>query len=286
MKKVTIFVFLLLIVALLSGCVNIFSIPSYTDQDKYLIGNQEYEGELDTLDINWLFGKVKLIEDENATKIIVREENELPDTLKVHSYFVDGKLYIKFGEAGYKGSGIKSSEKSLEITYKSLKNINIELTSGAVYADKINADVAKIGLTSGSVNVDTLNVPTIIASITSGKFSINNLSANDATFKMTSGSINVDSSYIDKLNCELSSGSCNFNLKSCKDATFKATSGTITLTIPDDIKTKITLNKTSGGLRTQKTFTRVDKEYTFGPMDADINSTITINMTSGSVVIK
>ena len=286
MKKIIIFVFLLSLVSILSGCVNIFTVDYYEDSDKYLIGSQEYEGTLDTLDIDWVFGYVKLIEDESATKITIKEENELPDTIKVHSYFENGKLYIKFGEAGYKGSGIKSKEKSLEITYNNLKNINIKLTSGELSANSITTNEAKIILTSGTIKVNSVSASNTNIKLTSGKIMFDSFTSTTSKIKMTSGSISVDSAYCDTIDCELTSGSCSFNLKSCKNAEFRETSGSINLTIPEDTATKVTLNKTSGSIRTDRTFTRVGNDYTFGPLGAEVISTITINVTSGNVRIK
>ena len=286
MKKIIVFVFLLVASFMLSACVNIFTVDYYDDSDKYLIGSQEYEGTLDSLDIDWVFGYVKLIEDENATKITIKEENELPDTIKVHSYFTDGKLYIKFGEAGYKGSGIKSKEKSLEITYKSLNNINIKLTSGQFSADKVNAKDAKINLTSGSIKVKSLNADSTSIKLTSGKIVFDKFTSTTAQIKMTSGSMAVDELTCDSINCSLTSGSCSFNLKACKNAEFRETSGSINLTIPEDIATKLILNKSNKSIRTDRTFTRIGNEYIFGPMDLDVSSTITISVTSGSVRIK
>ena len=286
MKKVLIFIFLLGIISILSGCVNIFTVDYYNDSDKYVVGSLDYQVELYTLDIDWVFGKVTLIEDENATKISIKEENELPDTIKVHSYFTDGTLYVKFGEAGYKGSGIKSSEKNLEITYKNLNDINIKLTSGTLVAEKINATNANIVITSGSINIDTINASILDIKLTSGKITLDNAVVTDLNVDMASGSFIVSSLSCDSIDCVQTSGNCNIGLKECRKGDLKETSGSITLTIPEDTKTKIILNKTSGSLRTDKTFTRVDNEYTFGPIDKDITSTITIKVTSGSVRIK
>ena len=52
------------------------------------------------------------------------------------------------------------------------------------------------------------------------------------------------------------------------------------------VNAKVVFKKVSGSLKSDKTFTKVGNEYTFGPMDKEVTSNIDFDVTSGTLVIK
>jgi len=244
-----------------------FTIEEYADADRYLIGSQEYTGTLKELDIDWIFGKVTLVEDPSATKILVEEETNREDPLKVHSYFADNKLSIKFGESGYQGKIFDIRYKDLKITYNNALDLKVTLTTGQLEAESICC--SKFAL-----------------EMTTGKAHIGHLDAADVDFDLTAGIVTVDEVYADDLFYNQTTGSGTMNLKGCAEAEFIMTSGVVDLTIREDIGTRVTIDKTTGTLSTKKTFNRVDNAYTFGPMDASVESNIAVQMTSGILYIR
>ena len=106
----------------LAACV---SFDYYPDADKYLVGTQYYDGELKTLDIDWISGSVTLIQDETADQITVKEDNNLDDDRKVHSYFHDGILSVKYCKSGLRFGNVKSIDKQLFVTFPSLETLDL-----------------------------------------------------------------------------------------------------------------------------------------------------------------
>ena len=239
------------------------SMTSYADADKYLIGSQTYTGELKTLDIDWISGQVTLIEDSTATSISVVEENDLPDEKKVHSYFHDGILNIKYWESGLRARFIDSSQKHLYVTYPSLENLDVDLTSGKLATGKITAKTVNVDLTSGSMDFDGITCDTINADLTSGSITINNLETGTGEFDCTSGSITIQHSKADSLSFDL-------------------TSGKIDLTIPEKGAT-VKFNKVSGSYHSiRENYTKNDNKYVYG----DGSCQIKISVTSGKAYIR
>ena len=262
----------------LTGCIN-FS-GYYDNADKYLIGTQYYDGELKTLDIDWTQGKVTLIQDKTAEHITVREDNELPDEKKVHSYFVDGTLYVKFCKSGYIYTHVNNSDKQLFVTFPSLENLYLDITSGAAVIEEISGDKIDIEITSGNIELGSAIANTFNVKTTSGEINLGAVYAQKFTCKLTSGKIKVDSLSTSEGTFKSTSGSINAKVDEADKLKFDVTSGNVILTIPE-AGAKLTLKKTSGKFSSTREHT-VDKNvYTFGNGSCEIS----INITSGDVTI-
>ncbi len=268
MKKLIIFIVGVFMLFTFSGCTSYISVGKYSDSDKYLVGNQEYSGDLVELDIDWVSGTVRLIEDSSANAITLAEETDYEaEELKVRSLFEDGKLLIKFGESGYRGKVGFGQRKELEIRYKDVSKIKVHLTSGSLKAESVTCDVIDLDMTSGEVV-------------------ISKLSCDSAEIDLTSGSVKIDELVCNNLDCDMTSGKCVISVKTLKEGSFDMTSGRVTLTIPSTFATLVKFAKTTGRLKTDKTFTRVGNEYTFGELGSEVESNIKVNITSGTFEIK
>ena len=238
------------------------SMGIYADADKYLVGTQEYSGELKDLDIDWISGQVTLIEDSAATSISVKEENDLPDEKKVHSYFHDGTLNIKYWKSGLRARFIESYKKHLYVTFPSLENLNVDLTSGTLFADKITAKKVNIDLTSGSMELGNIKCDAINADLTSGSITVDNLDTETGDFDCTSGKIKIKESKADSLS-------------------FSLTSGSVDLKIPEDATVKF--SKVSGSYNSvREGYTKDENKYTYGQGTCQIK----ISVTSGKATIR
>lgn len=268
MKNIMIIIMLSLVCLFFSGCSFYISVGKYSDSDKYLVGDQEYSGELVELDIDWVSGTVELIEDSSAEAITLKEETDYEaEELKVRSYFSDGKLLIKFGKSGYRGKVGLGQRKYLEIRYKDVSKIKVNLTSGSLKAESITCDSLDLDMTSGEVV-------------------INKLSCDSAEIDLSSGKVNIEELVCNNLDCDMTSGKCVISVKTLKEGSFDMTSGRVTLTIPSTFATKVKFAKTTGRLKTDKTFTRVANEYIFGDIGSEVESNIKVNITSGTFEIK
>ena len=310
MKKVILLFFTLIITVLLTSCKSggFSSGIIYDNADKYLIGSQEYDATIDELEIDWLAGKVTLIEDSTLTKISVIEESDLEDYKKVHTW-LDGKtLHVKYAESGlvYTWTMLEKNQKNVTIKYNPVTTLDIDLTSAKLEAESINAKEVNFDYTSGDLNIGSLNAENVNIDYTSGSFTINSLTANklsvdstsgdfkalelkadDVDVNLTSGDFTANLKEVSKLEMDTTSGNIKLTIPDSIRADITATSGNVELTIPENIRVDLTLKKTSGNLKTEKTFTKIADLYQFGPMEVSfVACYINVVITSGTLRIK
>lgn len=261
MKKLLSTILLGFIGISLSSCTN-YGI--YDDADKYLVGNQTYNENITSLDIDWVSGTLTIVEDETITGVKIEEETNLTNEKElVHSYLDNGELKIKFFASGYSKFGFTSFKKNLTLTYHpGFTDIEIDLTSGTLNANSLTADKVDVDLTSGSANIDKITANEVDVDFTSGRTTINHINANEFDSDMTSGSMTVA---FDKVN----------------KASFDFTSGSIDMTLPSDGGT-VKVNKTSGSVNAIRECTVNNNIYKFGEGSADID----VGMTSGKLTIR
>lgn len=257
-------------------------ITSYANADKYVAGTQYYEGELKKLDISWISGSITLIEDETASEITVKEDNNLDEAKKVHSYFNDGTLSIKYCKSGLGFQHFFAEDKQLSVTFPSLENLVVSLTSGKLNIEKLNAKSLAISVTSGTVEIGQAEVETTSKiSATSGKLIIGSYTTEKFTLSMTSGSATIDELSTDEAKFEFTSGKLTAKLKQANKVDVDITSGTIDLTIPEAGAT-VKIDKTSGSFSSDREHTSNKNVYTFG----DGSCKVDIDMTSGKIIIR
>lgn len=261
MKKLLSTILLGFIGISLSSCT---SYGTYDDADKYLVGNQTYNENITSLDIDWESGTLTIVEDETITGVKIEEETNLTNEKElVHSYLDNGELKIKFFASGYSKFGFRSFKKNLTLTYHpGFTDIEIDLTSGTFNANSLTADKVDVDLTSGSANIDTITAKEVDVDFTSGRATINHINVNEFDSDMTSGSMTVA---FDKVN----------------KASFDLTSGSIDMTLPSDGGT-VKVNKTSGSVSAIRECTFSNNIYKFGDGNADID----VGMTSGKLTIR
>lgn len=262
----------------LSGC---FSVTVYANADKYVAGSQYYDGELMTLDISWTSGSVTLIQDENAGQITIEEENNLEESKKVHSYFHDGILSIKYCKSGIRVGNIKSTDKKLFITFPKLTTLNLAITSGSFICEKLDAEKMNLKMTSGSIDLGEINSDDFRLKITSGEVNIASLTSKTANFDSTSGKITIDNLKVEEGKFHSTSGSINVKVEMANKLEFDLTSGNIDLTIPENGAT-LRLHKTSGKFNSTREHTTENNTYVYGDGSCDIK----IDITSGNVTIR
>ena len=261
MKNKFAFISLGLIPLLLTGCGATMSV--YPDADKYLVGNQTYEENITSLDVDWISGTITLVEDENIEGVKIEETiNTSDQNCFVHSYLNNGELKVKYFKSGYVSHEF-NLKKELTITYKpGLDKIRIDLTSGILKAETVTAAKFELDMTSGNTKINTLTADDVDTEATSGTIEITKVNAKTLDADMTSGTYNVGFDKIEK-------------------ASFDMTSGTINMTLPEDGGT-VKVSKTSGTVTTDRECKISENTYTFGSGSADVK----VSMTSGKLRIK
>ncbi|MBE6136754.1 MAG: DUF4097 domain-containing protein [Erysipelotrichaceae bacterium] len=274
---------LLLAIPFLCGCYNSAGGGTYADADKYLVGSQTYVSSIDSIDIDWAFGKVTLISDESITGAIVKEENNLIDDEKVHSYLKGSELLIKFFASGHRGNNIDSKDKELYLTYNpnDIKIFDIGSTSATVVLPKLVAsEEVKLSLTSGNVSVEGINSPKTDIYLSSGYVKINELTSNNLSIKATSGTVDIKNIHVGDIDADMTSGNLSLGFVEFNKGQLDMTSGEANITLPDD-GAIVSIHKTSGTVITSRECTISGDQYVFGTSEAKMD----INITSGKVVI-
>jgi len=170
--KINFIILFLLFIFILSGCTSLSVFQYYVyDDSNYNIGNKAYNGEVQTIQIDWIVGNINIIKSTNH-EIIINEEVdiEIEDIFKVHSKLENNILDIKFA-----GSSCK-----LEHSYK-VKNLYVYLPTeiNEININNISADI-KINF----VNIKDLTINNI-----SGDIMIEDTSLNKVNLRNTSGEI-------------------------------------------------------------------------------------------------
>ena len=266
---------LLLAIPFLCGCYNSAGGGTYPDADKYLVGNQTYASSIDSIDIDWAFGKVTLISDETITGAIIKEENNLIDDEKVHSYLKGSELLVKFFASGHRGTNIDSKDKELYLTYNpnDIRVFDIGSTSATVVLPKLMAtEKVEISLTSGDVVVEGITSPKTDIYLSSGAVKIKELSSENISIKATSGTVDINNIHTKDINADMTSGNLTLGLATFTKSQFDMTSGEANITLPDD-GAVVSIHKTSGTVITSRECTISGDQYIFGSSESkmDIN---------------
>lgn len=255
---------LLLLVPLMASC-GTTMMGTYADADKYVTGDQTYESQIETIDIDWISGSIELKYDDEATATTLVEENgdKYEDAYKVHSYLNGTTLYVKYMKSGH--VVINSKPKKLLLTYSSayLENIIVKLTSGKLTSNKLDAsEKVSIFMTSGSANIDIIHTK-------------------DFSFKMTSGSAIIKDLFTETFTTDMTSGGFDVDIKNFNTGKINSTSGSISVRLPEEGGV-VSVKKTSGSVVVKNNeYINASGIYTL----KDGTGRIDVNMTSGVIYL-
>ena len=251
----------------LTGCTFGFNY-TYANADKYEAGDQTFTEDIDTINIDYRSGEVKLTSDSKS-KIFVKETSNktLDESHMVHTWVDGSTLYVKYCESTSNinfenvhkeleviiPEDLKLDELKIEVSSAetdiqcSAKNIEINSSSGDVnLTQKGDSDFISIDTSSGKVNATVENVETM---------------KNNAS----SGNIKVAGDFIKKLTSDSSSGNAEYSLKTAPESSnISASSGNVNLNIPVDSDLKASLDVSSGKINYDLPFTKDDNSYVCG----------------------
>ena len=302
-KQLLVFVTLGTLPLMLTSCKTVSRYKKYENADKYIFGSQTYEEAVNNISIDWVSGKLNLVEDESITGVKIEEENELEAEAKVHSWFNNGDLDIKFFKSGYRCAFDPDKDKVLTVTYHpGLTSLSVSLTSGSLNSNNIRSEKVNIALTSGSIAIgdvyaltdvniaatsgelDTgkINADTVNLSLTSGAATIRGINAKNVSSKSTSGKMIIGESNVATLASSFTSGEFRAKFISAESVDVKGTSGSIEITLPEEGGV-VHATKTSGSIKIERTdYHTYDGDYLIGTGDGKYN----LNITSGSITVK
>ncbi len=283
MNRITI-ILLLVILSINLGCQcdsfenSYISYDKYDDADKFNVGSIKYNDNIDTLNMNWKTGNVKIIKSADNS-ISIEESNELEEKQKVRTIVKNGELIIHFWDSGFT-SKVRSEKKNIKVYVPEGINIYISSTSAEVYNNIRKAKNVDINTTSGSIELDNLECDNLSLSSTSGEIETAKIEASFIKFSSTSGEIEAKSLKADNIICSSTSGEIEIDELYTQICELKSTSGSIS--VGNNTAEKLNIQSTSGGV---KVFLDESKEYNLKTTSGGIKLGI-LSSSSGKILFK
>lgn len=288
----------------LSGCMNFGS--RYANADKYSSGDQEFEDQIENLDINWSSGSLTVKRHDDKTITVKETSNEdLSDSKKVHTW-VDGKtLRIQFAKSGESFS-FTNVEKKLEIcipkdlklddlsfdgsscdsTFEDIEadDVSIDVSSGDTKLIDIKAKTIDIDSSSGDVNVEQKGeTDKLVVDTSSGSIDVKGETITKMSFDSSSGKVSADVEKSESVKGDSSSGSYKLWFKQVpSDTEIDTSSGDVTLYLPKDSDFKIDVDTSSGDFDTEHNLSKDGHTYTSGSG----SNKFYIDTSSGDITVK
>lgn len=269
----------------LTSCIS-FSAILYSNANEYSVGNTTVNGQIETLDIDWVSGSVK-IETHQEQGIIIKEETneEISNKMRVH-WWADGKtLKIKFSASGIRVKLFKTCRKELTVIVPEtsvFSKIDVKVSSASIETAKLNSK--KVHIASSSGIIDTiLKTDEIKINTSSGNVILHQENQTEKiNITTASGNISLFGSKINSVTLKSSSGKIkgDFEVTPSKGV-FRSTSGKVVLNLPENVGFTIKSRSTSGDFESNFALVKSGKTYTYG----DGISNIEIKTTSGDVVV-
>ena len=146
---------------LMTGCGLIDALTSgvptvYPDAEKYTVGNTEFEGTVDTLDIWWNYGSVTVrTHKENTVKIEESANKELDDNLSLHWHYFNTTDYGNVLNIRYSASGnFDFGDLSKDITVYLPENDGMDIAL-TVDAASVDVDMSEFDNTLDELSIST-----------------------------------------------------------------------------------------------------------------------------------
>lgn len=287
-KSIKLIVYMSIMTIFLFGLISCISFSAilYSNANEYSVGDTTVDNQIETLDIDWISGNIK-IETHEEKEIIIKEEcnGEISNKMRVH-WWADGKtLRIKFAASGIKLKLFKICQKELTIVVPKtnvFSKIDIKASSASIETTKISSNKVSISSSSGRVNA-ILKTNKMKINTSSGDVTLHQEGETDKiNISTSSGSINLFGSKIDSVTLKSSSGKIkgDFEVTPSKGK-FYSTSGNVILNLPESGSFIIKSRSTSGDFESNFALVKSGKTYTYGDGSSDID----IRTASGDVTV-
>ena len=246
MKNKALLLFPLLLLPGLTACSY-----TYKDGDSYI----EYEEKINfavdstinTLDIDWVSGKVEINEGDAFG---IYEEMINGEYFPLYYRELDNVLTIKYCKNNKSYASMNMKTKKLVVTVPShLEALYLDGTSGEYYVKTSAIDNVYFDITSGKLDAEITTTEKMRVDMTSGSAKIKTGTAQKVDISLTSGDVSIDAGSIDELKADSTSGGVSVLTGSLRKAEFDMTSGKINLTVTDSLKLEsIDTSITSGNM--------------------------------------
>ena len=296
----------LTLILCLSGCNFGFKTNYiYQNGEKYTAGNREIAEKIETIDLDYLSGYVKLIgTDANVVTIKETSEKQLDDKRKVHTWVDGTTLYVRYC-ASAKDLDLNNLKKNLEITIPkdaALGDVKFKVSSGGIQCEDFEAESVNLYASSGNIALTcaakTIDLHASSGNITailqddsdsvkldtsSGSISIDMENANKVDLHSSSGKVWVFAKQIKELQSRVSSGTGEYHFTQAPEKSdISHSSGSVTLYLPKDADLTGDFSTSSGRVFSEIAFAKKDNDYVCGSGANQMK----VHVSSGNIEVK
>ena len=258
-------------VFMLFGCSGGLVSGTYSDESEYFVGDGLVLQAVDSLEINWINGKVNVCYGLAREAIITESATRELSQSEVLRYGVfDGKLKVQFASSGHKFESGVVKNLTVVIPFEiKLKSLVINGVSAEINVDKIHAQTVNVSSVSGNVSYTHDNTScdlsqSIKVSCVSGNLLLD-LNCSVQSLKATSVSGTM------QINCK----------KVPQNSVIESVSGNIKLNAGENLNLSVEFETVSGALNSLIPFTKTQNVYRFGLGE----NTAKINTVSGNLSV-
>lgn len=241
----------------------------YDHADSYTAGNVSLPAEqIQEISIDWISGNVT-VETYDGDQVVVTENEQAEEELKLHWWLDGKKLRIKYCAVG---------------SHKSAAGKNLTVQIPQTLAS--NLEELSVDVVSAQAQISGLQLKKLVLDSTSGGFTVQ-ADCRELEADTTSGGLNFTGTVQDA-SLDTTSGSFSLSLtETPEDLSFDSTSGSLNLTIPGDRSFEAEMDTVSGsfncGFETRRTG---DDTWTYTGTDRQSPADLEFDTVSGSVNIQ
>lgn len=297
-------------VVMMLGCLSGCSFVSrsnyiYQNGEKYTAGDREISDKIETINLDYMTGKVKLVgTDSDVVMIKETSEKKLDDKRKVHTWVDGTTLYVRYC-ASAKGLDLNNLNKTLVITLPKdvkLGEVKVDVSSADVDCKDFEAGNMDISASSGIIAVDctaekfhleassgdvTLvqhgDSDEIAIEVSSGNISIDMENAGRVSTHASSGDTKITAKSIKEFKAEASSGKGEYHFTEVPGTTdIEGSSGNVTIYLPMEADLTADFETSSGKLSYELSFAKKGEQYVCG----EGTNRMKVETSSGDITIK
>lgn len=280
---------LMVAVYCMNGCTISFGASTnytYKAADKYVAGDREISDKIETIEIDYLSGDVKIVQaDTDSISIKESANKKVSDDLKVHTWVEGSTLHVRYCDSSKK-INLTNLDKKLEITIPDdvqYKNLIIDMASGSVDAE-CDAKDYDLSAASGDIVLkqsgesDKIKIDTA-----SGGIAVTMDTADKVDVSAASGDILVNAVKVDDFTADTASGSNEYHFENVPEKSdIQSASGSVKVFLPEDADLTAFIDTASGDITYDFAFEKNGDDYVCGKG----SNKMKVDTASGDVKIK